>query len=431
MSKTALIWLTAYGTGAVFAFASPVYGLYAYFLDYYAHPPLRWWGKELPDLRWSFIIAIVTLVAFVIRRTDLPQRTARRHPQTKWLVLLMVNVFLVDRFLAVWDEKSWEQLMDLFKFAVLYFIIIAVVRTPKHFRYLILAQILGVTYWGWNAFSNPKREAGRLVNIGGPDSLNDNGAASIIVAILPLIAVVLLTGKRWEKLACLLAVPFVFNAFILCNSRGAFVALVVVAVAALLMTKGAVRWKLVLGLAIGAIVFVSLMDPEFKARQQTTVSDKMDTSSSNRILLWKGAVQLTRDHPFGTGGGGFLFLSPTYAPEVVEASGGRRAVHNTYLLGAADWGVPGLVFFMGFLIATILELHRLRRDPPLTPEEKTMHIQSLGIELGLIGLMVVGIFASRFYAEAVYWFPAFTAALRNLHADQRREAADQNQALAN
>ena len=125
-----MIWLTAYTGGAVFAFVNPAYGLYTYFLVYYAHPPLRWWGNELPELRWSFIIAIVTLVAFVIRRDDLPQRTARSHPQSKWLVLLMVNVVFVDQFFAVWPEKSWEQLMDLIKFAALYFIIVAVVRTP-------------------------------------------------------------------------------------------------------------------------------------------------------------------------------------------------------------------------------------------------------------------------------------------------------------
>ena len=64
MSLTAIAFLAAY-FGCLFrAFSKdPKWGLYAYLLAFYAHPVGRWWGQSLPDLRWSFLAALVTLVA--------------------------------------------------------------------------------------------------------------------------------------------------------------------------------------------------------------------------------------------------------------------------------------------------------------------------------------------------------------------------------
>lgn len=425
MPIRALVWVVAYASGAVLAFVHPIGGLFAYFLDYYAHPPLRWWGKALPDLRWSLSIAIVTLVAFFIKRYKLPELNIKNHPQTKWFILIVLNALIITYTMAVSPEKSWQYTLDLAKLAVLYFLIMQIVRTKEHFRYLILIQIVGVFLWGWDAFDNPKRIAGRLYNIGGPDSLNDNHAASQLLTILPFIGVVFLIGKRWEKAICMVAAPFVLNTFILCNSRGAFIGLLVTGAAALLLSKGAFRWKTLLAVLIGGVLFYNLLDRQFIERQQTIQSYEEDQAATDRVTSWRAALRLIADHPFGTGGGGFSALSPIYIPQIVAAhEGEQRNVHSTYLQAGSEWGVLGLFFFMAALISTLIDLHRLRRTPPTTPEEKRMHAESLAIELGLIGLMTSGIFTSRLYAEAVYWLPALTGVLKNLYAKEREKPTE-------
>jgi len=108
LSNTALAWCTAYVAAIIFAFVHPIYGVYGYFLDYYGHPPMRWWGKALPELRWSLIIALVTLAAFLIRKYSLPELRVKSHPQSKWLVLLILTTFLVTVSpLAVWRNKDY------------------------------------------------------------------------------------------------------------------------------------------------------------------------------------------------------------------------------------------------------------------------------------------------------------------------------------
>jgi len=430
MSLTAFVWVTAYTTSAIMAFVNPAYGLFGYFLDYYGHPPLRWWGDELPDLRWSLIISLVTLGALVICQEKLAKLKNLPHPQTKWLLMLIATTFIVTPTMAVAKDQSWEQTIEIAKLGVLYFLIVRTVRSHVHFRYLMLIQIVGALWWGWNAFEDPKRIGTRLEGIGGPDSVTSNATAAHLLAIFPLIGVLFLEGKGWERIVCVLAGVLSLNAFILCNSRGGFVALIVTGLYAILITRGRFRRKIMVGMTIGAVLFYSLMDPQFIERQSTIKNYEEDDSATSRLELWKGAIRLIQDYPLGTGGGGFAELSPVYAADVVEAYGKNRTAHNTYLLAAAEWGIAGFMFFAGFLVSTICELHRLRNISPTTANEIRMYRESYAIELGLIAVMVAGLFTNRVYAEAIYWLSAFTAILKNLYLNERKDASNSQHELS-
>lgn len=69
MSISALVFVGVYAIGLLLAFARhPGYGVFAYLWVFYNHPPSRWWGAELPELRWSLIAAVVTLIAIAFNR---------------------------------------------------------------------------------------------------------------------------------------------------------------------------------------------------------------------------------------------------------------------------------------------------------------------------------------------------------------------------
>ncbi len=423
MSLTALAWISSYILGIFLAFVHPIYGLFTYFMDYYAHPPLRWWGKALPDYRWSLIIAIITLIAFLIKRNYLPKLYIKKHPQTKWLILFLLNTFAVTP-MAVWGEENKQLIEVIIKITLFYLVVIQTIRTKEHFRYLMIFHILGIFDWGWNAFVDPQRKAGRLFGIGGPDSLNDNGTAAHLLAILPFLGSVFFTGKWWEKLLCIATLPFVFNTFILANSRGAFIALLVTGLMSLLITKGSLRWKTLMAMLLAGLVFYNLMDDKFIKRQQTIQTYEEDNASIERIESWKAALTLIRDHPLGTGGGGFEALSPIYIPDIVEAHEGElRNVHNTFLLVASEWGVQGFLLFMAFILSTIRGLLKIRKEAPQTPAGERVRMDSIALILGLVGILSAGFFFNRLYAESVYWLAAFAAVLRNIHAQVVAEAA--------
>ena len=423
MSLTALAWISTYVLGIFLSFVHPIYGLLTYFMDYYAHPPLRWWGKALPDYRWSLTIAVITLIAFLLKRNSLPKLHIKKHPQTKWLILFLLNTFAVTP-MAVWGEENKQLIEVIIKITLFYLVVIQTIRTKEHFRYLMLFHILGIFDWGWNAFVDPQRKAGRLFGIGGPDSLNDNGTAAHLLAILPFLGSVFFTGKWWEKLICIVTLPFVFNTFILANSRGAFIALLVTGLMSLLLTTGRLRWKTLMAMLVAGLVFYSLVDDKFIERQQTIQTYEEDNASVERIESWKAAFSLIRDHPLGTGGGGFEALSPIYIPDIVEAHDGEvRNVHNTFLLVASEWGVQGFLLFMTFILSTIWGLLKIRKEAPQTPAGERVRMDSIALILGLVGILSAGFFFNRLYAESVYWLAAFAAVLRNIHAQVVAEAA--------
>jgi len=58
-----------------------------------------------------------------------------------------------------------------------------------------------------------------------------------------------------------------------------------------------------------------------------------------------------------------------------------------------------------------------------------MKIESIALMLGLIGVLVAGIFTSRFYAEVIYWLAAFGAILKNVQITAYEEELAKPEAI--
>ena len=432
MSKTALTWIIGLVTGTVLSFRDPIFGLLAYLWEYYNHPPMRWWGDELPDLRWSFLVASILFASYSFHGKTVFRREVFRHKSTQWLVVLLGIATMVTIFLAIDPARSQGYVIDIFKLTLLFCLIIGVVTDYTKYRWVTMALVLGALSWGWDAYTNPHFDSGRLVAIGGPDSFNDNEAAAHVIPALPFLALFFWQGTKWQRIIAVIAAPFIVNMIILCNSRGATVGIALALVAGLLLLSWRLRLRVALIALVALPVVASLVDQRFIDRQLTLVQFmnegiegpqmQNDGAASERVLSWKGGVRLIGDRPLGVGGGGYDMLSPVYAPEVVEAHEGEvRAVHNTYLWAAADWGIPGFIALLGFILSGLMTLHRIRRE---TVNEQ-MKLETLALEMALISFLGAAVFINRLYAEILYWLVALAASLTNIHdADMAAAARD-------
>ncbi len=410
MSKRALVWLIAYLTGVAFTFHEPFWGVATYLIDYYVHPPLQWWGDELPDLRWSLLPASALLASYFLHGRTLWDKNILRHASTTWLLVFFGLAAVLTPF-ALDETRSLHYLSILGKYVLLYLVLVGSLRTHRQFRWFVCLMMVGSIFWGYEALG-ATRSAGRLEGVGGPDADSDNALSAHLLPMLPLLAVMVWKGNRWEKIIAILAAPFVLNTIILANSRGATVGILIGATAALLLSQWRMRVRLVPLMAVGALLFWTLTDTTFIERQSTLL-DKDPKGASDRIELWQGGLALIDDYPMGLGGGGYDKLSPVYVPRAVKEAGGQeRTVHNTYLWVATDWGLQGLVAFFGFIGATIFSLHRIRRR---TADQHIM-LESFALEVGLYAFLGAAFFVNRTYSEMLYWIPALTASLANIQA---------------
>jgi O-antigen ligase len=417
MAKMTLAWVVIYCTLVIASFINPLYGTLGYLFEYYLRPSMHWWGQALPDLRWNFTIAAVLTFTFLLRRSSLPDIGPARRGPGLCLAGLLFIMLLVTPTTAVNPTLSWNSTTNFSKLILFHGLLVGTVRTELGFDAVAAMHMAGAGWWGWEAYTNPKRAAGRLENVGSGDTLGDNGTAAQILTVLPFIAVYLLVSKnkKLKGLAFLVA-PFVLNTFILCNSRGALLALIAAGAAAVWLTRSGHRLgTAVAGVALAGALFY-LADPQFLQRQQFTTDYESDGSAMGRIDAWRGAVQLVKDYPLGAGGQGFWELSPVYVADLVDRMREKRDPHNTVVLVASEWGIPGLTLYLLYYFTAFMLLADVRKRAL----NAMWYYRSVAVQLAMIGVFVAGLFTDRLYAEAPYWMGALAVALQRIHAHALR-----------
>ena len=416
MSKMALLWMLLYWGFIGAAIVHPIYPLVAYVIFYYAPPHLNWWGDAIPDLRYSLTASFVLVGSILLTRSNLEDVKEEPNPARIWFLLFSVNTVIVTIGWAANTARSWGYSVLVLKLLLLYLLMPAAIRTPAQFDIFAASHVAGGFYWGWKAWDDPHRKAGRLMAVGGPDTQNDNQAAGHLLTVLPFAALFVLTEKRpIRRGLAVVASGFLVNVFVLCNSRGATLGLLAGGAASIFLAGKGRRARLIgVGIA-GLTALLMLADTQFITRQQTT-ADPTDNSAQSRLEMWQAGLHLLRDHPLGAGGRAFHILSPHYIPDILAADNvEERSPHNTFVQLATDWGVQGFFFFIMFLIMSGVMLYRVRKR---TPANTWYFYRSLTVQVALVATMAASFFSNRLYGESIYWMGALAVALHRIQSTE-------------
>jgi O-antigen ligase len=214
---------------------------------------------------------------------------------------------------------------------------------------------------------------------------------------------VLITERnKWFRIGAFAACIVLTVIILLTKSRGAFLGLTVFAVFALLPQLKQLRRVGIVALIVGGIamltpsdVFERLGGLKFLTDTENLGQVDEERSAEQRYAIWKVAGAIIADHPIaGVGWGAYPQAHSTYAP-TVDRTGlarGARDTHSTYLNLAAETGFPGLLLFGALVAATLLHTQRARRRcRALLPRSAQ---QLFFLQMGLVGFLVAGIFAS-------------------------------------
>ncbi len=410
MSVTAIVFIAIYTTGLFLTFYRPYYGVLTYIFEWHNHPPYYWWGDELPDLRWSYTIALVTLISFLIHRNQIKQTEKPNYRPAIWIVLMIVNMFVVSSSFAVFPEISFDKTYEVAKTLIFFLLLISLVRTYKDYQLLVWVIILSVANMGLIALGGSNRDIGVIA----PNATEENALSAHVMAVLPFMGIYLMRAKRLGKVLIALSIPLCLNLIILANSRATVVGLLVIGFLSIFLVKGKFRIAVVAGLIIGAFVFFQLTNDDFHERQAGETYD--DGSASSRLWIWKGGLEMWKEHPMGVGGGGFVELSQEYIPQIDKP----KSQHNTFVAIFTDWGFIGLLLYLGFLIHIFKITFKIKRLAKI-PALKKYQLETTAVQLALIGITAAGMFHSRQYSEVVYWLSALAIILHNIQKNELAE----------
>ncbi|MBI4387597.1 MAG: O-antigen ligase family protein [Candidatus Omnitrophica bacterium] len=141
--------------------------------------------------------------------------------------------------------------------------------------------------------------------------------------------------------------------------------------------------------------------PVSYGNEATDFEGTLDSSARARVEVWKGAVRMIQDHPF------FGVGYDLFQPMITYYWIGERPIdaHNTYLIIAAEMGIPALMIFLWIIWRTFREtLYLYKRTQ--NPFSKALALGFLG---GLFGLLASNLFGSRLDSQEVssyFWILA-------------------------
>lgn len=416
---TALLFAGCFATLAGIAlWRHPIYGLHLYLIVFYVHPPSRWWGAQLPDLRWSMLAAAVMAIALMIH--------IRREPERRpWATTVPALVAIL--FVAwMWVQNAWaldavahgDASVQFMKYIVVFYFIYRLANTPDKIRDVLLVHVAGCVYLGWLCFEAGRSDGARLDGVGGPGIDNANTLAMVLATGFIVAAALLLTQTGWRRVACMLSIPLILNGVVLAGSRGAFLGLLVGGLVLYALRPPQRRWMFWVFAALGLALTARLADTTFIERMFTieeAVKDdgEIDSSAESRIVLAEAQLRMFGAYPFGSGHKGTAALSPQYLDQrwlTQDASGeSARSSHNTFMTVLTEQGIPGAMLFVWLTLwglASVFQLRLLQRHKATPPSIA----YATACCAGMAVIWVSGQFTDYLMAEVQIWLLALLAA---------------------
>jgi putative inorganic carbon (hco3(-)) transporter len=290
--------------------------------------------------------------------------------------------------------------------------------------------LLGFAQVNDQAFKVGDTVSGKLLRprLSGPIG-EQNRYAQILLVLVPL-AVSRIRAERHLALKSLAAVlgGLILAGVVLSFSRGATVALAVVAVAMVII--GFIRLRHLLATALALAVLVMAVVPEYALRVRslgaadtaTAQDSRADAAIRGRATENLAAFATFRDHPFlGAGPGGFFRRYSQEEANKLDLRflGKNRRAHNMYLEIAADTGIVGLVAFLAVVGATLAQLRRVARVWTALGRQDLV-VLAQAFTLALVAYLASAAFLQLSY-QRYFWF---LLALANATAWMlRRDAA--------
>ncbi|MBC7871607.1 MAG: O-antigen ligase family protein [Chitinophagaceae bacterium] len=361
------------------------------------------YGEPIDRAQFAWLVLFVPI--FMLLRFIAYGRLWSRTPLEFWLIGLIVVGWLnlqtaegiLNRQIAPYPTRGIFMLMRPLLGLALVVYLMETARAQKSMLIPLLWMLalgfaagiiaLGTTQWVTKAAainaitdSMPRFTLRPFI-----DSFNPNELAGALAWLTPLLAGLMLypwsRGKRILRGLSAAAFILLFAALFLGQSRFAITGVILGlgGIALFIVPRGLPRYTAVAGVVViillQAALFLNIFPPPSNqtAPATTGISARDESSFNRRFDIWRSALDIVIDHPL-TGAGINTFRTGdvrrdypvvTYDFDCPQTTGCPRVLphaHNELLQLGADLGIPGLIIFIGWHVATAYMLWRCWRS---------------------------------------------------------------------
>lgn len=416
----------------------PLWGLIAYSIIYFSvpSPHANWWANFIPDIRWSLISSLIVVISLIIHRDKISRHKFR---SAVWVFPFYILTLIITQTISVDPISAKEHTYMLLTFCITIVLIVKTLSNLDEVRIFILVIIGLAANLSIKAYLHGKRIHARLEGIGPADAMGSNEFGILLAAIIPLALPFLFRGKLYEKIFCLLSLVFIVNAFILCNSRGAFLSFIVAGVYVFFfIANRKIKKYLVISSLCIIPALLYLADEHFVQRisslwrSEIGSEESLDQLTSGRWLIFKHGLLIAKDNPMGAGPEGFRALARFYMPEDMltfrpGSTYGVRAAHNSYLQVLVEQGIIGLILFLIICFYTMYLLFSAVRIKKGTDEFGTWNdFLLIGLNMSFVCTLAGGMVGSQVYYEFFWWQIALSVVIYSFAIDKREEMIERS-----
>src|SRR5690606_10303006 len=215
------------------------FGAYIYFLiDFFLHLSARIPGYGV--IRPALLLVLIISFSLFVQRDKL--RDLHKDPAYKAIIMLIVYIFISLPFVEWPGSVIKNNLPDFVKAVVFFFFTALIIDSERRLRTLLVVfvgcQVIRVLeplylnltqgYWGSKTYLGVGEFAQRLS--GAPsDVINPNELGFVIATAFPFLYYFLWLGRWKVKLLFVVIAPMLLYALVLTMSRGAMIAMLVIA----------------------------------------------------------------------------------------------------------------------------------------------------------------------------------------------------------
>ena len=344
---------------------------------------------------WGFITSFpVYLVMFIAAFIAMLTSSDRQAIPRDWRIYAFYALwfyFLLTTLNAMVPSAAWPKLIEVSKIYLPLILTLLLINTREKLYYLIititvsfgLVAVKGGIWAIITGFSN------RVYGPPGTQFYENNAFAIAVLMTIPLLILWRReTRSQWVNYGLMAAIPLCFAAALSSWSRGALLAMAVLA--AVLIWDSKRKYLVVPLMIIGVYLALGQLPEEWFGRMNTIETYEEDTSAMSRIETWKDGFQYALGHPLlGAGFDGWRAVT-------------HRDWHSAYIEIMAEHGFIAFAMWLSLLYGTIISLTRLNIITRRFPEMAWVKNYTTMLRASLIAYAAGTVFLGLSYWDILY-----------------------------